>query len=149
MNDLRKKLVYPALAGAVYAALTMVLAPISYGGVQLRVSEVLCMLPFFLPETAVGLFLGCALANTISAAGLLDIVFGSLATLLAGLLTAAAGRRAGWRLRPQSSACWGFCRRWFATALSLGRCWPPPLRRMPSGRASPCSALRWRWANWW
>ena len=47
---------------------------------------------FFLPETAIGLFVGCALANTISTAGLLDIVFGSLATLLAGLLTAAAGK---------------------------------------------------------
>lgn len=108
MNDLRKKLVYPALAGAVYAALTMVLAPISYGGVQLRVSEVLCMLPFFLPETAVGLFLGCALANTISAAGLLDIVFGSLATLLAGLLTAAAGRgyrQAGRLETPPTKQC--------------------------------------------
>ena len=95
MKDIRKNLVYPALVGAAYATLTMVLAPISYGGVQLRVSEVLCLLPFFLPETAVGLFVGCALANTISTAGLLDIVFGSLATLTAALLTAAAGRR--WR----------------------------------------------------
>lgn len=99
--NLREKLVYPAMVGAVYAALTMMLAPISYGNVQFRVSEALCVLPFFLPETAVGLFLGCALANTISAAGVLDIVFGSLATLGAGLCTAAFGRtwRAGGGLR--------------------------------------------------
>ena len=95
MSNIRKKLIYPALVGAAYATLTMVLAPISYGGIQLRISEVLTLLPFFLPETAIGLFVGCALANTISTAGLLDIIFGSLATLLAGLLTAAAGRR--WR----------------------------------------------------
>ena len=87
MKNIRKTLIYPALTGAMYAALTMVLAPISYGGVQLRISEVLTLLPFFLPETAIGLFVGCALANTISTAGLLDIVFGSLATLLAALWT--------------------------------------------------------------
>jgi len=97
MTNIRRKLIYPALAGSMYATLTMVLAPISYGGVQLRISEVLTLLPFFLPETAIGLFVGCALANTISTAGLLDIVFGSLATLLAGLLTAAAGKP--WRAK--------------------------------------------------
>ena len=87
MTDIRRKLIYPALAGSMYATLTMVLAPISYGGVQLRISEVLTLLPFFLPETAIGLFVGCALANTISTAGLLDIVFGSLATLLGAIGT--------------------------------------------------------------
>lgn len=105
MTDIRKKFIYPALVGAVYAALTMALAPISYGSLQFRVSEVLCVLPFFLPETAIGLFLGCALANTISAAGILDIIFGSLASLLAGLLTAAAGRsyRLEGRIEPPST----------------------------------------------
>lgn len=92
MTDLRKKIVYPATVGALYAALTMLLSPISYGAVQLRLAEALCVLPFFLPQTAVGLALGCAAANTLSAAGVLDIVFGSLSTLLAGCLTAAAGR---------------------------------------------------------
>ena len=94
-HDLRTSLLYPAAAGALYAALTMLLSPISYGALQFRLSEVLCVLPFFLPNTAVGLFLGCALANTISAAGILDVVFGSLATLGAGLCTAAFGR--SWR----------------------------------------------------
>ena len=97
---IREQLIYPAVAGAAYAALTMLLAPISYGGIQCRLSEALCVLPFFLPSTAWGLFLGCAVANCISAAGILDIVFGSLATLLAGLCTAALGR--GWR----ESGCW-------------------------------------------
>lgn len=83
-----------AIIAAAYAALTMVLAPISYGAVQFRVSEVLCVLPFFFPASAWGLFIGCVIANLISAAGLLDIVFGSLATLLAGLCTAAIGKGA-------------------------------------------------------
>lgn len=83
-----------AIIAAAYAALTMALAPISYGAVQFRVSEVLCVLPFFFPASAWGLFVGCVIANLISAAGPLDIIFGSLATLLAGLCTAAIGRGA-------------------------------------------------------
>lgn len=88
-----KRIAYAAVAGAAYAALTMLLAPISYGPIQFRVSECLCILPFFDPVFAAGLFVGCLIANLISAAGLLDIVFGSLATLLAALCTAALGRR--------------------------------------------------------
>lgn len=85
-------LVTAALIGAAYAALTMVLAPISYGAVQFRVSEALCILPYFIPCSAWGLFAGCAVANILTG-NVFDIVFGSLATLAAGLLTAAIGRR--------------------------------------------------------
>lgn len=67
MHTSTKKLAAAAVVGAAYAALTMVLAPISYGAIQMRVSEVLCILPFFVPCTAWGLFLGCAIANVISA----------------------------------------------------------------------------------
>lgn len=92
--DLRDKLILPAVVGALYAALTMLLAPISYGTLQFRVSEALCVLPVFFPYTSVGLFLGCALSNTISAAGILDVIFGSLATLGAGLCSALCGAHA-------------------------------------------------------
>ena len=81
-----------AIVGAAYAALTIGLAPISYGPFQFRVSEVLCILPYFLPSTAWGLFVGCAIAN-IFGGGVLDIVFGSLATLAAALVTARLGKR--------------------------------------------------------
>lgn len=92
-----KRIAYAAVAGAAYAALTMLLAPISYGPIQFRLSECLCILPFFDPVFAGGLFVGCLIANLMSTAGLLDIVFGSLATLLAALCTAALGRRSkGW-----------------------------------------------------
>ena len=86
-----QKLVAAAIIGALYAVLTMVLSPISYGPLQFRVSEVLCILPFFLPFTAWGLFFGCVIANLVSAAGILDVVLGSLATLLACLCMAKLG----------------------------------------------------------
>lgn len=95
MNQARlntRKLALAAIVGAAYAALTIGLQPISYGAVQFRVSEVLCILPYFVPCTAWGLFVGCAIAN-IFGGGVLDIVFGSLATLAAALLTARLGRK--------------------------------------------------------
>ena len=81
-----------AIVGAAYAVLTMALAPISYGAIQLRVSEILCILPYFMPCTAWGLFIGCAAANLLTG-NIFDIIFGSLATLAAALLTSAIGKR--------------------------------------------------------
>ena len=86
------RLAVGAVIAAAYAGLTLALAPISYGPVQFHVSEVLTVLPFFLPSAVWGLWLGCILANLYTGS-VLDIVFGSLATLLAGLLTARFGRR--------------------------------------------------------
>ncbi len=87
-----RRIAVAALIGAVYAALTLALAPISYGPVQFRVSEVLCIMPFFVPYSAWGLYAGCILANLFTG-NIFDILFGSLATLFAGLLTARIGRR--------------------------------------------------------
>lgn len=86
------KLAVSAVVAAVYAALTIALAPISYGPVQFRASEALTVLPFLMPSTVWGIFIGCILANLFTGSAL-DIVFGSLATLLAGLLTAWFGKR--------------------------------------------------------
>ena len=90
--NLTRKLTAAAIAAAAYAALTIVLAPISYGAIQFRVSEALTVLPFFLPCTVWGLWIGCILANLYTGS-VLDIVFGSLATLLAALLTAYFGKK--------------------------------------------------------
>lgn len=76
-----------AIIAAVYAAVTVILAPISYLGMQVRVSEALTILPFIFPESVIGLFIGCLIANIYGGLGLIDIIFGSLATLLAGYLT--------------------------------------------------------------
>ena len=75
------------MIAALYAALTILLAPISYGPVQCRVSEALTLLPFYMSEAVPGLFIGCIFANFIGGYGLPDIIFGSLATLIAALLT--------------------------------------------------------------
>lgn len=87
-----RKITYAAVIGAVYAALTILLAPISYGPIQFRISEALCILPFFFPYSTWGLFVGCIIANLASSYGIADIVFGSLATLLASLCTMSLGK---------------------------------------------------------
>ena len=79
--------VYAAVIGGVYAALTVVLAPISYGPMQVRISEALTVLPYFTPAAIPGLFAGCLVANLISPYGLPDLILGSLASLLAATLT--------------------------------------------------------------
>ena len=50
-----------AMIAAIYVVLTMVFAPISFGPVQFRISEALCILPFFTPAAVPGLFIGCLL----------------------------------------------------------------------------------------
>lgn len=82
-----RKLTYGAVIAAVYAALTLVLAPISMGAVQCRISEALTVLPLFTPVAIPGLFIGCLLANIFIGGSVYDIVFGSLTTLLAAYLT--------------------------------------------------------------
>ncbi|UOO38184.1 QueT transporter family protein [Oscillospiraceae bacterium CM] len=100
-----RKIAFAAVIAAVYAALTILLMPISYGPVQFRISEVLCILPFFFPFSVWGLFVGCILANLLSAYGALDIVFGSLATLTAAYLTMRLGREDKGSLKTKIFAC--------------------------------------------
>jgi len=75
------------IIAGLYAALTVVLAPISYGPIQLRVSEALTVLPFLTPAAVPGLFIGCLVANIFGGLGIYDVVGGSLLTLLAAFLT--------------------------------------------------------------
>ncbi len=77
-----------AMIAAIYAVLTVIFAPISYGMIQVRISEMLMVLPFFTPAAIPGLFVGCLIANIFGGYGVLDIVFGSLATLLSAFLVA-------------------------------------------------------------
>lgn len=78
-------MVYAAAIAAIYVVLTMVFAPISFGPVQFRISEVLCVLPFFTPAAVPGVFVGCLLSNLLCGAAPLDVVFGSLATLIGAM----------------------------------------------------------------
>lgn len=91
----KKGLAYLATGGiiaAMYAAVTLLLLPISYHLMQVRVSEALCVLPFFTPAAVPGLFIGCLVANLIGGAPLPDVIFGSLATLLAAVCTYLLGK---------------------------------------------------------
>ncbi|QPM69254.1 QueT transporter family protein [Atribacter laminatus] len=84
-----KKLPRMALIAALYAAFT-ILPPFyafAYGPIQIRVAEAFTVLPFLFPETIFGLTIGCFLANLLGQVGFLDIVFGTLITFLAALVT--------------------------------------------------------------
>ena len=80
-----KYLAEAAVIAAIYALLTIVLAPISYGAVQVRISEALTVLPFFTPAAVPGLFVGCIAANIMSPYGLADLIFGSAGSLIGAI----------------------------------------------------------------
>lgn len=81
-----RSLCVSAVIAALYAAMTLLLAPISYGPIQLRLSEAMTLLPILLPQAVPGLFVGCLIANLYTGM-MTDIIFGSLATLLAAIGT--------------------------------------------------------------
>ena len=80
-------LVRVAMIAAIYVVLNIVFAPISYGPIQVRIAEALVVLPFIDPSAIIGLFLGCILANLYGGLGMVDIIGGSLCTLVAAYLT--------------------------------------------------------------
>jgi len=82
-----RKLCACAIVAALYAAITIVTAPFSYGLIQFRLSEALVVLCAFEPFLAAGITLGCFLANLFSTVTALDLVVGTLATGLACLWT--------------------------------------------------------------
>ena len=79
-----------AIIAALYTVMSLLssILGLTYGPIQCRFSEALCVLPFLFPAATPGLFIGCLVANLLSPYGVLDIVVGSAATLLAALLTA-------------------------------------------------------------
>lgn len=101
-----------AIIASLYVALSLILHPISFGAIQVRVSETLTILPFFFPEAIWGLGIGCVLANIASPFGWIDIVFGSFCTLLAAILT--------WQLRKTGNPYWGMLPPVIINALGVG-----------------------------
>ena len=77
-----QNLVKIAVVAALYAALTMSLAPISYGALQFRLSEIMVFLAYFNPIHIVSLTIGCFIANLTSPYFILDGIFGTSATLI-------------------------------------------------------------------
>lgn len=99
-----------AVIAAVYAVLTLLtilfLQGLAWGPIQFRISEALCVVALFTPAAIPGLTIGCIianLANTIisgtGALGMLDVVFGSLATCIGAILC--------WKLRKRPALAIG------------------------------------------
>lgn len=92
--DNKKIIRFAALGGviaALYTVATFLSAALglSYGAIQFRISEALTILPLFFPEAITGLTLGCVISNLASPLGIIDILCGSAATLIAALGTRA------------------------------------------------------------
>ena len=80
------------IIAALYVVLSLAVLPVASGAIQFRPSEALCLLPFFFPEAIPALFVGCALSNLITGCAIWDVVFGSVITLLAAILTYFSGK---------------------------------------------------------
>jgi len=74
-----------ALIAAIYVVLVFLFRPISFSLFQVRIAEALTVLPYFIPAAVPGVTIGCLLANILGEADMLDIIFGTLATLLGAL----------------------------------------------------------------
>lgn len=92
MKKEKKRVLFVTQAAAIaamYVVLTEIatLMGLSSGAVQIRFSEALTVLPFFTPSAIPGLFIGCLISNLLAGAVIWDVIFGSLATLLAACAT--------------------------------------------------------------
>lgn len=76
-----------AIIAALYVVLTLLINAfnLANGAIQVRISEALCILPIFTPAAIPGLFVGCLISNTVTGCAIMDIVFGSIATLIGGV----------------------------------------------------------------
>lgn len=98
-NNRLRSLAAGGVIAAAYAALSLALAPISFGPVQCRVAEAFTLLPVLSPAGVWGVTLGCVITNAVGVTtganflGALDIIFGSLATLFAALCSRALRNR--------------------------------------------------------
>lgn len=97
-NKINKKVFFvcqAAIIAALYVATTLCISAWASGPIQVRISEALTVLPFFTPAAIPGLTIGCVFSNLFIGCAPLDVIFGSLATLL-GALGSYALRRHQW-----------------------------------------------------
>lgn len=78
-----KKIAVLSVTAALYVAVTMALGSLAYGSIQFRISEALVLLCFYKKEYCYSMVVGCLIANIISTVGAIDMIVGTLATLLA------------------------------------------------------------------
>lgn len=92
INSKTRKLIISAVIAAIYAALTLWLAPISYGPVQSRLSEVMVLLAFIDPFYIWGLTVGCLIANGLGPDAVSNIIYGVPATFISVVCIAYMGK---------------------------------------------------------
>ena len=98
MNDNKKRIrliVYSGIIAALYVVLTLPMAQFAFGPIQFRLAEVLTVLPAFAAGYIPGISLGCFLANLLNPNNLgpVDIIGGTVATILAGIFTRILGKK--------------------------------------------------------
>ncbi len=108
MNQKVSYLVHAAVIAALYVVLTELAASLGLASyaVQIRFSEALTILPFFTPAAIPGLFVGCILANILTGCLPLDVLFGSIATLIGAVGTYLIGRRFRNMKVSDNARCW-------------------------------------------
>ena len=94
MNPLfsTKRLCRAGVIASLYVVLTYAFSAFAFGPFQVRPAEALCLLPLFFPEAIPALTIGCLLSNILSQYTIYDMIFGSLATLLAAFGTYFIGK---------------------------------------------------------
>ena len=85
-NDKVKRLTISAMIAAVYFACAFVEHSFASGAIQCRLSEALCLLPLFIPQAKVGVTVGCLIFN-VTQGIVWDMIFGTIATLIAAIMT--------------------------------------------------------------
>ena len=78
---------------ALYVVATLACSPLAYGQVQFRVSELLMLLCYFNRDYIISMTLGCVIVNLFSPLGFIDVLFGTLATLIAAILICATRKK--------------------------------------------------------
>ena len=142
-----RSLTIAAAVAAAYAALTLLgdSFGLTFGPVQCRFAEALCVLPFLLPESAWGLAVGCFAADLFSPYGLLDMIVGPLITLCAALLTARCRRKWLAPLPPVvlNAVCIGALTAWEQTGGSsaFAAAWGWNTLTVAAGEAIACYGL--------
>lgn len=87
-----KQIARAGIIAALYVVLSLVTFPVASGAIQFRISEGLTLLALIFPEAPIALCVGCVLSNLLTGCMVLDIIFGSLITLVAGVFTFFIGK---------------------------------------------------------
>ena len=110
-SKLVRRICFIGIVSALYSVTTIVLAPFSFGAIQVRISEALTLVAVLCPEAIIAVSIGCAISNFVGALmgvniiGFMDVLFGTMATLIAAFLTYKC-RNIRYKNLPLLSAIW-------------------------------------------